>query len=110
MSGPLTNEDDTGIENGRQISLEGQFSAKRVSEILEKQSNISEDTESLAGEFPDCILKCKSVFKCRICPRIVCLNEESMRTHLQSKVKHVTYFRLIGNKLSSTIPYSSFLS
>ncbi|KAI3905641.1 hypothetical protein MKX01_036550 [Papaver californicum] len=30
-------------------------------------------------------LKCKSVFKCRLCPRIVCLSEETMKAHLTSK-------------------------
>ncbi|XP_048327428.2 uncharacterized protein LOC125421830 [Ziziphus jujuba] len=84
-TGLLTNEDDTGTANGRQIFLEDQFSAKRDSELLKKQSNVLEADELVAGEFPACILKCKSVYKCRICPRIVCLNEESLRTHLQSK-------------------------
>ncbi|KAH7533912.1 hypothetical protein FEM48_Zijuj04G0181800 [Ziziphus jujuba var. spinosa] len=83
--GLLTNEDDTGTANGRQIFLEDQFSPKRDSELLKKQSNVLEADELVAGEFPACILKCKSVYKCRICPRIVCLNEESLRTHLQSK-------------------------
>ncbi|KAA8547761.1 hypothetical protein F0562_004190 [Nyssa sinensis] len=31
------------------------------------------------------ILKCKSVFKCRLCPRIVCLTEETLKAHLKSK-------------------------
>ncbi|XP_022884335.1 uncharacterized protein LOC111401034 [Olea europaea var. sylvestris] len=33
----------------------------------------------------DCILKLKSVFKCRLCPRIVCLSEETLKAHLTSK-------------------------
>ncbi|KAG0459679.1 hypothetical protein HPP92_022807 [Vanilla planifolia] len=31
------------------------------------------------------IIKFKSVFKCRLCPRILCLNETSVTTHLTSK-------------------------
>ncbi|KAG6777438.1 hypothetical protein POTOM_017259 [Populus tomentosa] len=54
-------------------------------EILKKQSNATADEESLPDDIPDCILKCKSVYKCRICPRIICLTEETMRAHLSSK-------------------------
>ena len=57
-------------------------------EILKKQSNATADEESLPDDIPDCILKCKSVYKCRICPRIICLTEETMRAHLSSKVRH----------------------
>ncbi|KAH7847610.1 hypothetical protein Vadar_028139 [Vaccinium darrowii] len=32
-----------------------------------------------------CILKCKSGFKCRLCPRIVCKTEETLKAHLKSK-------------------------
>ncbi|KAG9449030.1 hypothetical protein H6P81_008995 [Aristolochia fimbriata] len=33
----------------------------------------------------DCVLRCKSVFKCRLCPRIICFNENTLKAHLQSK-------------------------
>lgn len=33
----------------------------------------------------DYVLKRNSVFKCRICPRIVCLSEETLKAHLSSK-------------------------
>ncbi|KAF9683948.1 hypothetical protein SADUNF_Sadunf04G0066900 [Salix dunnii] len=56
-------------------------------EILKKQSNATAE-ESVPDDVPDCILKCKSVYKCRMCPRIICLTEETMRTHLISKVRH----------------------
>lgn len=32
-----------------------------------------------------CVIKCKSVFKCKLCPRIVCLSVDTMETHLVSK-------------------------
>ncbi|XP_072962841.1 uncharacterized protein [Typha angustifolia] len=41
------------------------------------------------------ILKCKSVFKCRLCPRIVCLSEETIRVHLKSK-RHARSKKLLG--------------
>ncbi|XP_073015271.1 uncharacterized protein [Primulina eburnea] len=41
----------------------------------------------------DCVLKCKSVFKCRLCPRIVCLSEESLKAHLNSK-RHARSMKL----------------
>lgn len=42
--------------------------------------------QSAVDDLPLCVLKCKSVYKCRLCPKIVCLNEESLKTHLKSKV------------------------
>lgn len=41
------------------------------------------------------ILKSKSVFKCRLCPRIICLTEESLNTHLKSK-RHARSTRLLN--------------
>lgn len=69
---PIDEEDsETGKE--REIPIDG-------------QSNM-EEKELPSADFPACILKSKSVFKCRICPRIVCLNEETLRAHLKSKVR-----------------------
>lgn len=46
-----------------------------------------DDTEDLIeSEMSNCVLKHKSVFKCRICPRIVCLSESTLLAHLKSKV------------------------
>ncbi|CAA0839640.1 Unknown protein [Striga hermonthica] len=41
----------------------------------------------------DCVLKCKSVFKCKLCPRIVCLSEETLKAHLNSKASKNISFR-----------------
>lgn len=43
----------------------------------------------------DYILKSKSVYKCRLCPRIICLTEESLNTHLKSK-RHVRSTKLLN--------------
>ncbi|EPS63529.1 hypothetical protein M569_11256, partial [Genlisea aurea] len=41
----------------------------------------------------DCILKIKSVFKCRLCPKVLCLSEQTLKAHLNSK-KHARAERL----------------
>ncbi|KAF9664015.1 hypothetical protein SADUNF_Sadunf17G0112200 [Salix dunnii] len=53
--------------------------------IRKKQSNVKANEESVPDDIQDCILKCKSVYKCRICPQTICLTEETMRAHLNSK-------------------------
>ena len=83
------NEDDAKTGNERQVPLANQLFGKSGSEILEEQSNIVANEESLPVDFPDCVVKCKSAFKCRICPRVVCLSEETLRAHLKSKVRCV---------------------
>jgi hypothetical protein len=76
-------------------------------EILKKQSNATADEESLPDDIPDCILKCKSVYKCRICPRIICLTEETMRAHLSSKVRHCMFLFRSENEFcaNNSIPH-----
>lgn len=59
---------------------------------LDPQSDILSMKESLPEDIPACILKCKSVFKCRLCPRVVCLNEETLKAHLKSKVCLTFFF------------------
>uniref|UniRef100_A0A0A9EMZ7 Uncharacterized protein n=1 Tax=Arundo donax TaxID=35708 RepID=A0A0A9EMZ7_ARUDO len=41
--------------------------------------------DAVDEDFANCILQCKSVYKCKLCPRIMCLNEEMVRVHLKSK-------------------------
>ncbi|CAL8137136.1 unnamed protein product [Prunus armeniaca] len=82
---PINEDDDATTGNERQVPLADQLFGKSGSEILEEQSNIVANKESLPVDFPDCVVKCKSAFKCRICPRVVCLNEETLRAHLKSK-------------------------
>lgn len=62
---------------------------------LDPQSDILSMKESLPEDIPACILKCKSVFKCRICPRVVCLNEETLKAHLKSK-RHARSEKLLN--------------
>ncbi|CAN0896640.1 hypothetical protein LINGRAHAP2_LOCUS18614 [Linum grandiflorum] len=37
------------------------------------------------ADMPHCVLQFKSVYRCRICPRIICLTDQTMRVHLASK-------------------------
>lgn len=67
---------------------------KSGSEFQEKSSNTIADKESLTEDLPEYVVKRKSIFKCRICPRIVCLNEEALRAHLKSKVRCVACLSL----------------
>ncbi|KAG5227235.1 hypothetical protein OIU77_001494 [Salix suchowensis] len=67
--------------------------------IRKKQSNFTANKEAVPGDIQDCILKCKSVYKCRICPQTICLTEETMRAHLNSK-RHARSEKLMKeNKL-----------
>ncbi|KAL5657009.1 hypothetical protein ACJX0J_030172, partial [Zea mays] len=51
--------------------------------------------DAVDADFPNCILKCKSVFKCKLCPRIMCLNVEMVKIHLKSK-RHARSEKLLG--------------
>ncbi|OAY79489.1 hypothetical protein ACMD2_26485, partial [Ananas comosus] len=54
--------------------------------------NINDPSDT---DFASFILKCKSVFKCRLCPRIICLSEETVKAHLASK-RHARSKKLLG--------------
>lgn len=73
----LSNNLALGNENGR------------IAQALAKDHPVTDD-------IPTCILRCKSVFKCRLCPKIVCLNMESLRAHLQSK-RHARSEKLLND-------------
>ncbi|KAJ7975783.1 C2H2 type zf-met: zinc-finger protein [Quillaja saponaria] len=78
-------EDDAETGKERETLTDGDFSGKNGLKLLERKSKVVDDKELSPSEFPSYIFKCKSVFKCKICPRIVCLNEDTLRTHLKSK-------------------------
>jgi len=91
---PISNDDaETG--NEREILTDSQLSGQRGSETLETQSKIAAEKESLPADIPACILKRKSVFKCRICPGIICLNEGTLRDHIKSK-RHTRSEKLLN--------------
>ncbi|XP_031253257.1 uncharacterized protein LOC116111202 [Pistacia vera] len=77
------NEDDAEIGNDEEIFVDNQLSSKQGAEVT--KSNTIAEKASMAAGVPDCLLQIKSVFRCRICPRIICLTEETLRAHLNSK-------------------------
>lgn len=90
-SGLLLNEDDEGTgkdgQNFEDRLLPGKgyadSAAEKLSTDVTKAFNAKDSTQA---DLDDCVLRCKSVFKCRLCPRIVCLTEDTLRAHLYSKV------------------------
>eukprot|EP00250_Pteridium_aquilinum_P028366 c37026_g1_i1 orf=179-931(+) len=74
---------------------------KRKQESSESnQSNqwadlVAETLKEEAVEFTDeCVVNCKSVLKCRLCPKTICLTSETMQAHLASK-KHARSLKLM---------------
>ncbi|XP_042521049.1 uncharacterized protein LOC122094348 [Macadamia integrifolia] len=78
-SGLLANDD----EEGTQSLGERRSNAEGDAGTVDTQSNGMEEKDSTEADYY--ILQCKSVFKCRLCPRIVCLTEDTLRAHLKSK-------------------------
>ncbi|PSS33585.1 Protein IQ-DOMAIN like [Actinidia chinensis var. chinensis] len=91
-SGSIANDDDDGTENDGKNVIKSHSSRKSDTEIVDMLSMAEKDS---APSDVGCILKCKSVFKCRLCPRIVCLTEESLKGHLKSK-RHARSEKLLG--------------
>ncbi|KAI5684329.1 hypothetical protein M9H77_05557 [Catharanthus roseus] len=81
LTGLPTSDDDTENRHATKIVMEGHLSGAGNAESV----NIQHNTVSIDGDPTHCALKCKSVYKCRLCPRIVCLSEETLRAHLKSK-------------------------
>lgn len=82
MAGLLANDDDSESEKDGNELNEKLPLRKESGETIETQT----EDHSAVDDLPKCVLKSKSVYKCRLCPKIVCLNEESLKTHLKSKV------------------------
>jgi len=83
--GLLSSEDDAGTINEREMITNKEFPSERNY----KKSNVMAEKKPLPSDIPSSlVLQIKSVFKCRICPRVICLTEDTLRNHLQSKVLH----------------------
>lgn len=85
MAGLPTNDDEIEAGNVVQPAIKRHSSRKSDAEIVDPLSNTMAEKDSSPSDV-GYVLKCKSVFKCRLCPRIVCLTEETLMTHLKSKV------------------------
>ncbi|XP_071916370.1 uncharacterized protein [Coffea arabica] len=80
-SGLPTSEDDGGSRNDGENILESHPSGEGN---VEHHNSVPEVSD-IPSDFADRVVKCKSVFKCKLCPRIVCLTEDSLKAHLKSK-------------------------
>ncbi|KAG5535351.1 hypothetical protein RHGRI_023199 [Rhododendron griersonianum] len=93
-SGLPTNDDEIEAGNVGQPAIKRHSSRKSDAEIVDPLSNTVAEKDSSPSDV-GYILKCKSVFKCRLCPRIVCLTEETLMTHLKSK-RHARSEKLLS--------------
>lgn len=91
-SGLPTSDDDMTTETGEQ-NIVGSFSRHEGSAKLVNDRDKPEKNDA-EFDMADCVVKCKSVFKCRLCPRIVCLSEETLKAHLNSK-RHARSMKLL---------------
>ncbi|KAI5428123.1 uncharacterized protein LOC127126821 [Lathyrus oleraceus] len=81
-AGLLFSEDDTGTIKEREVFINKKFASERDSE----KSNVMPEKKPLPADIQSAfVVQIKSVFKCRLCPRIICLTEDTLRNHLQSK-------------------------
>ncbi|KAK6927908.1 hypothetical protein RJ641_006499 [Dillenia turbinata] len=94
-SGLLTEVDAVVTETDKQHHSDNKASDKRDAETLETYTGVAAEKNSIADNWAGCILECKSVFKCRLCPRIVCLTEETLMAHLKSK-RHARSEKLLN--------------
>ncbi|CAN1160864.1 hypothetical protein LINPERHAP2_LOCUS23597 [Linum perenne] len=90
-----TDEDDESGED-EQNPLSRQSSGRRFSKLINQK-------ESGPDDMPDCVLQFKSVYRCRICPRIICLTEQTMSVHLKSKRHARSEKQLKENRLKEAL-------
>ncbi|XP_020099185.1 major centromere autoantigen B isoform X1 [Ananas comosus] len=96
-SGSAVDEED-GFDSGRGNHQNRPFIRNirdGESNCLDAARNSPNINDPSDPDFASFILKCKSVFKCRLCPRIICLSEETVRAHLTSK-RHARSKKLLG--------------
>ncbi|XP_011099510.1 uncharacterized protein LOC105177912 [Sesamum indicum] len=82
-SGLPTSDDDVAAQAGGQDII-GSFTSAEGNNVFPK-AELTPEKDEVQFDAMDCVLKCKSVFKCKLCPRIVCLSEETLKAHLNSK-------------------------
>lgn len=86
-------EEEEGTERGGRGIKDSELITEHVNESDKGIASTEEDP--IQAELDNCILKCKAVFKCRLCPRIVCLSEDTVKAHLSSK-RHARSKKLLG--------------
>nr|XP_009765807.1 PREDICTED: uncharacterized protein LOC104217301 isoform X5 [Nicotiana sylvestris] len=79
-----SDEDVTTLKDTK-ISGETHLLEKGIADLDNARKNSMPEEDDIPRDALDYVLKCKSVFKCRICPRIVCLTVQTLNAHLKSK-------------------------
>lgn len=92
MAGYVSEDDETGDD--RTAITGKQFLGNHAEELVKTVPDRKTETKFMPDDASPCIMKYKSVFKCKICPRTVCLNEDTMRAHLKSKVMLACFLSL----------------
>ncbi|KAJ0971602.1 hypothetical protein J5N97_019561 [Dioscorea zingiberensis] len=88
------NEDSSGSPQKNQLDI-GVHAEEKDEKVSKVGGRPCDPNDPIQAELANCILKCKSVFKCRLCPRIILLNDNTVRTHLSSK-RHARSKKLLG--------------
>lgn len=82
---PMSDDDVTTLKDTK-FDGESYSSEKVIAESDNMQDNSMPEEDEIPSDASDYVLKCKSVYKCRLCPRIVCLTVQTLIAHLKSKV------------------------
>lgn len=90
---PTSDEDDTALKDTK-IDSKSYSSEKVIAESDNMQNNSIPEEDEIPSDASDYVLKCKSVYKCRLCPRIVCLTIQTLIAHLKSK-RHARSLKLL---------------
>lgn len=81
---PTSDEDVTTLKDTK-FAGETASSEKVIAESDNMQNNSIPEENEIRSDASDYVLKCKSVYRCRLCPRIVCLTVQTLIAHLKSK-------------------------
>ncbi|KAH9305469.1 hypothetical protein KI387_009873, partial [Taxus chinensis] len=79
------------LKQNRSIDLVKDRVNRAIESAQSKHSNqwaeAVDETERDRGlhDLDDCVIQCKSVFRCKLCPRIICLSVDSINMHVDSK-------------------------
>ncbi|KAL3376307.1 hypothetical protein AABB24_002977, partial [Solanum stoloniferum] len=90
---PMSDEDVTTLKDNK-FDGESYLSEKVIAESDIMQNSSIPEEDEIPSDASDYVLKCKSVYKCRLCPRIVCLTVQTLIAHLKSK-RHARSIKLL---------------
>eukprot|EP00257_Ricinus_communis_P020850 XP_015580192.1 uncharacterized protein LOC8265015 isoform X2 [Ricinus communis] len=95
--------EEIGVDSSGFTNEDGSDKEIHIGSQLSNKHDALGKKELEPASMEDFVLRFKSVYKCRLCPRIVCLTEETMKTHLNSK-RHVRSEKLLKeNRLKAML-------